>query len=97
MPIKPASKTAFEYIELFKGLKTGSADSSSAENTRCVYLKNFADIYSELRWREFENMSDETERFNLLVQEYNNILSLKKRGLNHFIKRLFSLRGLAYL
>jgi hypothetical protein len=86
-PIKPASKTAHEYGEQLK------------ENKEEIILRfeAFADIYSEIRWREFNDPADMNSRFYLLVEEYNKILSMRKRGLHHVIKRFFSLRGLAYL
>jgi len=87
-PIKPASKTAHEYSELFP-------KSIEGEDS---YFKAFADIYSELRWRQFDEPSEIGERFQLLQKEYRNIIMITRRcGLHHFIKRLFSLRGLAYL
>jgi hypothetical protein len=86
-PIKPASKTAHEYSELFV---------KSCENDES-HFKTFADLYSELRWRQFANQADEDERYQLLLNEYSKILSMRKRGLHHIIKRIFSLRGLAYL
>jgi hypothetical protein len=85
-PIKPASKTATEYAELFPGK---SADSHFLE---------FASLYSELRWREFASEAQRNERFELLKREYSSILKIStKRGLLHWFKRLLSLRGLAYL
>jgi len=83
-PIKPASKTAHEYAELFTG--------------KNELFKPFADIYSELRWREFNNNDEINERILLLKQEYQTIInSTRKRGLLHAVKRIFNLRGLAYL
>jgi len=85
-PIKPASKTAHEYSELF-----------GINNTQ-NYFKNFADIYSELRWREFQTQEDFNTRYTQLKQEYEKILNAaRKQGIHHALKRLFSLRGLAYL
>jgi hypothetical protein len=85
-PIKPASKTAFEYSQLFRGIK---------ENPHFLI---FASLYSRLRWREFP---DETERdncFTLLEQEYKNILETTlQKGIHRRVIRLLSLRGLAYL
>jgi len=83
-PIKPASKTAHEYSKLFP------------DDNAC--FKNFANIYSELRWRVFTDETAADERMQSLWQEYNNILSsTRRRGLHHAIKRILSLRGLAYL
>nr|AFK83729.1 transglutaminase domain-containing protein [uncultured bacterium 35A20] len=85
-PIKPASKTATEYAQLFPG-KSGDS-----------HFLEFASLYSELRWREFASEEQREERFELLRKEYNSILEAsKKRGLLHWFKRLLSLRGLAYL
>ena len=90
MPIKPAAKTAHEYAELFK-TKPGD----DGENTR---FYAFALAYSELRWREFTVPSEKEERFQLLKKEYQEILkSTRRPGFLHLIKRIFSLRGLAYL
>ncbi|MDR2542987.1 MAG: transglutaminase domain-containing protein [Treponema sp.] len=86
-PIKPASKTAYEYSELF---------ANSCSNGESQF-KTFAGLYSELRWRQFVNPADEDERYQLLLNEYEKILSMRKSGLHHVIKRIFSLRGLAYL
>jgi hypothetical protein len=85
-PIKPASKTALEYAELFPG--TGKESSFSA----------FAALYSELRWREFKDASERDERFLRLQREYRNILeTTRRRGFFRVLVRIFSLRGLAYL
>ena len=105
-PIKPASKTAHEYTELFKtnlsqkrkGAEETKNDTVKIPNECDIHLKNFADVYSEIRWREFNNEDDINKKLILLKQEYHNILiSTRKRGLHHAIKRVFSLRGLVYL
>lgn len=83
-PIKPASKTAHEYSQLFPG-KTSD------------HFKHFADTYSELRWRNFNDPAEADNKFLLLKQQYNKILSQKNRNPLHCIKRILSLRGLAYL
>jgi len=86
-PIKPASKTAHEYSQLFA--KSGLDESC---------FKAFADIYGEIRWRQFTDKTEEGVCFKKLTFEYQNILkSTRRPGLHHAIKRLFSLRGLAYL
>ncbi|MCL2196231.1 MAG: transglutaminase-like domain-containing protein [Treponema sp.] len=85
-PIKPASKTAHEYSELF-----------GINNTQ-NYFKDFAEIYSELRWREFPTQDEFNTSYAQLKQSYESILNTtRKQGMHHTIKRLFSLRGLAYL
>jgi len=84
-PIKPASKTAREYSELFKG----------RENTCFI---TFANLYSEIRWRDFTDKSELEDRFNTLKQECKNIINTTKRkGLHRWFIRMVSLRGLAYL
>ena len=89
-PVKPASKTAREYSELF-GMTSQTAGEFSS-------FRTFADIYSEIRWREFAGENELMERFNQLKKEYYNILSSAyRRGPHHSLKRAFSLRGLAYL
>jgi hypothetical protein len=85
-PIRPASKTALEYSQLFPG---------AGES---LHFKTFASIYSQLRWREFKNDAERDERFMLLKQEYLNILkTTRRRGFRRWLIRLISLRGLAYL
>jgi hypothetical protein len=85
-PIKPASKTAAEYAQLFPG---AGEDSSFAA---------FAIRYAELRWRDFIDPEELEKCFHLLRQEYRNIMAAhRRRGLLAFVIRLFSLRGLAYL
>ena len=92
-PVKPASKTAHEYAELF--LEKREMHKSEEE---IFHFRAFANIYAEIRWRECNSAEEMSERFLLLKKEYHNILiSTKKRGLHHAIKRVFSLRGLAYL
>ena len=84
-PIKPASKKAREYGELFRGRESS-----------CFIA--FADIYSEIRWREFADRSELSNRFYSLKQEYHNILkTTKRKGLHRWFIRIISLRGLAYL
>ncbi|MDR2534877.1 MAG: transglutaminase family protein [Treponema sp.] len=82
-PIKPASKTASEYAQLFP----------HNENYRA-----FAALYTELRWREFKTDAERDERFQRLQQEYQNVVNAARRpGIQGFFIRIFSLRGLAYL
>jgi len=109
-PIKPASKTAHEYSELFGEDSRRDAEAQRARRGRGVeltqslnmealnYFKDFADIYSELRWREFQTQDELNTRYAQLKQGYESILNTtRKQGIHHTIKRLFSLRGLAYL
>jgi len=85
-PIKPASKTALEYSQLFPGIE---------ENP---HIKTFASIYSELRWREFPDKAEKENRFLQLSEEYRNILkTTRRKGIHRWLIRLISLRGLAYL
>ena len=91
-PIKPASKTAMEYSQLFHG---------AIENP---HLSAFASLYTELRWRDFSlveaggGKSQMEERFRLLRQEYRRILNTARRkGIKYRLIRIVSLRGLAYL
>jgi hypothetical protein len=85
-PIKPASKTAAEYGQLFPG----QGDESP--------FAAFVACYAELRWREFADPAEQDERFRLLRQEYRNIMAaVRRRGLRALCIRTFSLRGLAYL
>jgi transglutaminase-like putative cysteine protease len=87
-PIKPASKTAAEYAQLFPG---GGATETSP-------FAAFAACYTELRWREFPNNAEADECFLRLKTEYRNILKAsRRRGVPAFFIRIFSLRGLAYL
>ncbi|MCL2765328.1 MAG: transglutaminase-like domain-containing protein [Treponema sp.] len=88
-PVKPVSKTAGEYSEIF-----GSPENQN-EN---IHFKNFAGIYSELLWRRFENSDEVNERFRLLKKEYRNIIkSTRRRGIHRWFIRIVSLKGLAYL
>jgi len=85
-PIKPASKTATEYSQLFRG----------NEDASC--FKPFAEIYSELRWRQFADPAEMETRFKELKKEYHEILTATRRkGLHRWFIRIISLRGLAYL
>jgi transglutaminase-like putative cysteine protease len=85
-PIKPASKTAAEYSQLFRG----------KEESSC--FKPFAEIYSELRWRQFEDLAEMESRFQQLKKEYREILTATRRkGIHRLFIRIISLRGLAYL
>ena len=85
-PIKPASKTALEYSDLF-----GGAGESP-------HFREFAAVYTELRWREFNDPAESASRFLLLKQAYRNILkTTRRRGILKALIRVFSLRGLAYL
>jgi hypothetical protein len=85
-PLKPASKTALEYAELFPG--TGKDSPFAA----------FAALYSEIRWREFKDSNERDERFLRLRKEYQKILeTTRRRGMIKVLIRTFSLRGLAYL
>ncbi|MCL2231612.1 MAG: transglutaminase-like domain-containing protein [Treponema sp.] len=85
-PIKPVSKTAPEYAGLF----AGAGESGS--------FAPFAELYTELRWREFSDKAEMDERFERLKDEYRKILAENRRkGPLTFAARVFSLRGLAYL
>jgi hypothetical protein len=87
-PIKPASKTALEYSQLFPNPEAPS-ESPFAE---------FAALYSELRWRDFKDPGGRDDCFRRLRQEYDRIITKTRRpGIRASLIRLFSLRGLAYL
>ena len=101
-PIKPASQTAHEYSELFpknntQGREGAKKKEQDTENEKTLHLRIFADIYSEIRWREFNDPCELEARFQQLRREYETVLSMKKSGIINAIIRLFSLRGLAYL
>jgi hypothetical protein len=110
-PIKPASRTAMEYAELFNWSvkivpKKASRKDAETQRRREEDLgfgsrenfRAFADLYSQLRWREFADNAQRDECFNKLWREYRNILEVSRRkGLVNWVKRIFSLRGLAYL
>jgi len=84
-PIKPASKTAPEYAQLFSGAGEGP-------------FAPFAELYTELRWREFSDQAELDGRFERLKDEYRKILAqTRRKGPLTFFARVFSLRGLAYL
>jgi hypothetical protein len=86
-PIKPASKTAAEYAELFPVPEAGTSPFTA-----------FAALYTELRWRTFPNDAEADECFRRLKEEYRHILkAARRRTIPGFFIRIFSLRGLAYL
>jgi hypothetical protein len=100
-PIKPASKTALEYSELFTTqlfttqLFTTQLSPDAKENP---HFKAFASLYTELRWREFKESAERDRRFYELKQEYRDILKTTRRpGILKGLIRILSLRGLAYL
>jgi hypothetical protein len=85
-PIKPASKTASEYSQLFGG------------KGESLHFITFASLYSQLRWREFTDNAEINKCFTLLEQEYKSILAAtRQKGIHKSLLRIFSLRGLAYL
>ena len=91
-PVKPASKTAIEYAQLFPLTKLGAG---AFENP---HFKNFASLYTEIRWREFKDSAQMDESFTKLKHEYHNILkTTKRRGIFGWLMRIISLRGLGYL
>jgi hypothetical protein len=93
-PIKPASKTALEYSQLFSGPGASLAEPAGGGSP----FAEFAALYSELRWREFKDPAEEDDRSRRLREEYGNIITATRRpGLRACLIRLFSLRGLAYL
>jgi len=97
-PVKPASKTALEYAQLFRFVKTGAATGLVIGESENPHFKNFASLYTEIRWREFKDSAKMDESFNKLKQEYYNILkTTKRRGIHGWFLRLISLRGLGYL
>jgi len=103
-PIKPASKTAHEYSELFQGRVLAEPSNlrfAGIQKNGEMFIKDpynaFAEIYSMLRWREFKDKDEFEIYFLKLKIEYYNILSMRKRGLHHIVKRIFNLKGLAYL
>ncbi|MDR0512857.1 MAG: transglutaminase-like domain-containing protein [Treponema sp.] len=84
-PIKPVSKTAPEYAQLFAGVGQAST------------FAPFAELYTELRWRHFSDKAEMERVFALLQNEYRKILEENRRsGVPAFFARIFSLRGLAY-
>jgi transglutaminase-like putative cysteine protease len=97
-PIKPASKTAMEYSELFPHRAHGGHGEELRAEDSVVHLKAFAALYSELRWREFSDKEQMQQRFDLLTQEYLNIIkTTRRKGILRALIRILSLRGLAYL
>jgi hypothetical protein len=100
-PIKPASRTAHEYSQLFTkklSKKRKNTEELKEENADMLHFKKFADIYSSLRWREFSSEDEANDFFRQLKQEYLNILNAtRQRGLHRLVIRIISLRGLAYL
>jgi len=99
-PIKPASKTAHEYSELFRNFTTNHHEQSriSEESNLNKHFRSFSDLYSEIRWREFKDENELNERFEMLKVEYKNILKVTKRkGIHRWFIRIINLRGLAYL
>ncbi|MDR2370198.1 MAG: transglutaminase-like domain-containing protein [Treponema sp.] len=87
-PIKPASKTAVEYAELFP----------EPPDSPAAVFAGFAALYTELRWRQYGDPAEQDERFRRLKAEYRNILrAVRRRGVSGFFIRILSLRGLAYL
>jgi hypothetical protein len=93
-PIKPASKTALEYSQLFPESTVAGNNSSAGAD---MHFKTFADYYSQLRWREFKDADEGDECFLRLKEEYRSILNTRRRGILRWLIRIFSLRGLAYL
>jgi transglutaminase-like putative cysteine protease len=100
-PIKPASKTAAEYADLFpkhEEKKPQSRKRKDDEGYGASSFAAFAALYTELRWRDFADPAEQAGRFHQLEEEYRNIITLtQRRGIKAFVIRLFSLRGLAYL
>jgi hypothetical protein len=97
-PVKPASKTALEYAQLFPFKKTDAAAGVATGVEENPHLKNFASLYTEMRWRDFKESAQMNECFMKLKQEYKNILKTTKRGGIHGpLLRVISLRGLGYL
>jgi hypothetical protein len=93
-PIKPASKTALEYSQLFPGQGASPEEPEGGVSP----FAEFAALYSELRWREFKDPAEGEDRSRRLRQEYGNIIAAVRRpGFRASLIRLFSLRGLAYL
>jgi hypothetical protein len=89
-PVKPASKTALEYAQLFSRIKIGAQEN--------LHFRKFASLYTELRWREFKDSAQMDERFLFLKQEYQNIIKTsRRRGMRGWLIRIVSLRGLGYL
>ncbi|MDR2964674.1 MAG: hypothetical protein LBU88_02745 [Treponema sp.] len=97
-PIKPASRTATEYSELFVNSFAQRHRGAEDFDVCFDHFKNFAGLYSKLRWYEFDNKTENENCFNQLKQEYINILNTtKSKGLHRWFIRIINLRGLAYL
>jgi transglutaminase-like putative cysteine protease len=95
-PIKPASKTAVEYAQLFPKALFPEPGAQAPE-TAAVF-EGFAALYTELRWRQYADPAEQDERFRQLKAEYRNIIrAARRRGISGFFMRILSLRGLAYL
>ncbi|MCL2093392.1 MAG: transglutaminase domain-containing protein [Treponema sp.] len=87
-PIKPVSATAPEYARLF----------DEAPPPEGSVFSGFAELYTELRWRTFIDKNLEEEKFRALIHEYEEIRAFhRRRGPLAFLRRIFSLKGLAYL
>lgn len=56
----------------------------------------FAEIYTELRYRERLKSEERAELFNRLRSTYRDIRKKKRKGISPFLHRVFSLRGIGY-
>jgi hypothetical protein len=82
-PIKLPFQTSAEYSYLFP---------------KDDAFKSFSAIYTEIRYRNILDQAGQIKLHTALWENYRAVLSGHKRpGLRGFLKRIFSLRGLAYL
>jgi hypothetical protein len=82
-PIKPPSRTSLEYAGLFP-------DDPA--------FKPFAALYTQLRYRDFSVATERLRVHEALRGEYRKVLAGQRRGGPlGALRRIFSLRGLAYL
>jgi hypothetical protein len=82
-PIKPPSQTSFDYAGFFPDEPA---------------FKPFAALYTQLRYRDFSDKTELVQVHEALRGEYRKILAGQRRGGPlGALRRVFSLRGLAYL
>lgn len=59
-------------------------------------FEGFAEIYTELRYRERLDEAERTEKHERLRKEFGRLMEARRPGIGNALRRFFSLRGIRY-
>ena len=88
-------------LALMKTAADGWQRKSAAETAeeyaeRYPVFRNFAELYTELRYRSRMDAGEREAKYQKLLKLYDRLREQRKRGILQMLRRFFSLRGIRY-